>query len=311
MILRAFAIITLAVSLVGLAGCRQRSRPNQGAEAVGPVATKPQAVIFPDFGPARTIRLGIQFQEATLQRDGVPMRVWYYQPAKATGKLAVVLVPPAGSTLFVGMDLGEGDRQEHYPYVEAGFAVASFEIDGHVPNLQRATDAALVRGAREFKAAHAGLDNAKTALEFLLAKVPQLDPQRVYIAGHSSAATLALLTAEYEPRIKACAAYAPVTDVPARLAQVIPSLEGPMPGFAEFIRFSSPSTHVEQLRCPVFLFHAQDDKNVPPSQSTDFAERLKRTNPQVTLVTNARGGHYESMIREGIPQGIRWFQQLR
>ena len=63
---------------------------------------------------------------------------WYYRPEQATGKLALVLVPPAGSTLFTGMDLGDGDRPEHYPYARAGFAVASFEIDGHVPNLQKA-----------------------------------------------------------------------------------------------------------------------------------------------------------------------------
>src|SRR5262249_51971365 len=157
----------------------------------------------------------------------------------AADKLALVLVPPAGSTLFAGMAMGEGDRAEHYPYVRAGFAVASFDIDGQVANLEKASDAAGLKGAQGVRHAQAGLVNAKAALDFVLAKVASVDPDRVYIAGHSSAATLALLVAEHEPRIKTCAAYAPVTDVEARLAEVIPQLDRALPGYREFLRSSS------------------------------------------------------------------------
>ena len=117
--------------------------------------------------------------------------------------------------------------------------------------------------------------------------------------------------AEHEPRIKACAAYAAVTDVEVRLAQAIPDLERKMPGYKEFLRFSSPRTHADKLKCPLFLFHAQDDSNVPISQTTSFAELVKKTNPDVTLATTPRGGHYDSMIREGIPRGIAWLQKQR
>ena len=136
-------------------------------------------VAFPDLGATRLIQPGIKFQEATLHRGAMPMRVWYYQPEKAADKLALVLVPPAGSTLYRGMDLGDDDRREHYPYARAGFAVASFEIDGHVPNSETASEAALLQGAREFRDAQAGLANAKVALDFILAKVPyQQNPLR-------------------------------------------------------------------------------------------------------------------------------------
>lgn len=188
-------------------------------------------------------------------------------------------------------------------------SVASFEIDGHVPNLQTAPDQVLLQGARAFRDARAGLDNARTALDFVLAKAPNIDPTRIYIAGHSSAATLALLLAEHEPRIKACAAYAPVTDVEAHLAGAVRDLDRSLPGYRDFLRFSSPKTHADKLQCPVFLFHAQDDENVPIRHSTDFAALLKKTNSQVTLVTTRMGGHYDSMIDEGIPKGIEWFQQ--
>jgi dipeptidyl aminopeptidase/acylaminoacyl peptidase len=167
----------------------------------------------------------------------------------------------------------------------------------------------VLKSAREFRDARAGLNNAKAALDYLLAKAPEVDPNRIFIAGHSSAATLALLVAEHEPRLKGCASYCGVSDVEERLAWAIPIFDRAIPGYRGFLRFSSPKTHVEKLKCPVFLFHAQDDANVPVTQTTAFADMLKKTNPDVTLDTSARGGHYRSMIDAGIPRGITWMQK--
>ncbi len=311
---RRLVALGLAMALGGMAGC-QPNPSDSGAGGQGSVNWEEfpaQQVAFPDLGAGRVIEPGVRFWEATLRPEGgLPMRVWYYRPESAKGKLPLVMVPPAGSTLCAGMDLSDGDRKEHLPYVQAGFAVASFEIDGHVPNLDRANEAALFKGAREFRDARAGLANVRMTLYFLMAKAPNIDANRIYIAGHSSAATLALLAAEYDPRIKACAAYAPATDVPGRLAAAISMLEEKLPGYRDFLRFSSPNTHPEKLKCPVFLFHARDDENVPASQTEQFAAQVRKTNSQVTLVLARRGGHYESMINEGIPKGIAWFKGLK
>jgi dipeptidyl aminopeptidase/acylaminoacyl peptidase len=298
------------IATVLMSGLMRKDRSDRPpTEPAQVVQTKEEPVTFPDFSPSKLIQPGIEFQEATLKRGALPMKVWYYRPKGATQQLALVLVPPAGSTLIAGMDLGDGDRPEHFPYANAGFAVASFEIDGNVP--PGAPDAQILKGAREFRDAKAGLANAKVALDFLLAKVDEIDQDRIYIAGHSSAATLALLVAEHDPRIKACAAYAPVSDVEARIAPGIAQLDRALPGYAEFIRFSSPKTHAAKLQCHLFLFHAEDDDNVPISQTLSFAELVKQTNQQVTLVTTAHGGHGESMIREGMPKGIAWLQGLK
>jgi dienelactone hydrolase len=313
---RWLAIVILLGAMAGLAGCKPSpSDSGPGGKGAGPVnwadiPSKP--VVFTDLGPGRLIEPGVRFWEATLRPEGgIPMRVWYYRPASAKGKLPLVMVPPAGSTLCAGMSLADDDRKEQLPYVRAGFAAASFEIDGHVPDLQEANEAALFKGAREFRDARAGLANVKMALDFLLAKDPDIDAERVYIAGHSSAATLALLAAEYEPRIKACAAYAPATDVPGRLAAAIGMLEEKLPGYRDFLGLSSPNTHPEKLKCPAFLFHARDDGNVPVAQTEQFAALVRKTNPQVTLVIARRGGHYESMMNEGIPKGIAWLKGLK
>jgi hypothetical protein len=79
-----------------------------------------------------------------------------------------------------------------------------------------------------------------------------------------------------------------------------------LPGSIEFLRRSSPITHVEHLNCPLFLFHAQDDSNVRVEGAIRMAEELRRLGKDVTLVTVPTGGHYHSMIDEGIPRGIEW-----
>src|SRR5205823_10412699 len=102
--------------------------------------------------------------------------------------------------------------------------------------------------------------------------------------------TLALLVAEREPRIKACAAFAAVTDVEARIMTVAPGITTSIPGYREFLRHRSPKTHAAKLKCPLFLFHANDDRNVFVRETTDFAVLVKKTNPNVKLVIVPRGG---------------------
>jgi dipeptidyl aminopeptidase/acylaminoacyl peptidase len=153
--------------------------------------------------------------------------------------------------------------------------------------------------------------NAHDALEYALAKVPGIDARRLYTAGHSSAATLSLLVAEHEPRIQACIAYAPVCDVPARLGdRLIGALSSALLGYREFAERASPLTSVARLRCPVFLFHADDDATVPTLQVAGFAAALRRTNSHVTFVQVPTGNHYRSMIQQGIPRGIQWLRRL-
>ena len=54
-----------------------------------------------------------------------------------------------------------------------------------------------------------------------------------------------------------------------------------------------------------------EQEAVRATESARFAESLKRTNPQVTYVEVPRGGHYDSMIRDGIPKAIEWLGKLR
>jgi dipeptidyl aminopeptidase/acylaminoacyl peptidase len=264
------------------------------------------AASFPQLGPAQPAGPGVVVHRQSVGGH----QVWVYLPAKqaAAGSLPCVLIAPAGTPLIYGIDVEDGDSPEHLPYARDGFAVVAYSISG--PVADDAPDAQVGAGARAFKDAQAGFNDAERALAFALARVPAIDPKRVYTAGHSSAATLSLLVAENEPRVAACVAYAPCSDVRRRLGGGIGQLEGMVPGFGAFIDQTSPINGASRLRCPLFLFHAQDDNNVPIAESVAFVNEVKKANPNVTFVQAQRGGHHESMIQEGIPKAIQWLKAL-
>ncbi len=271
---------------------------------------------MPDRPTFREILPGVLSGDVNLNiprgTPGFAGQLYIYLPKgdHAHGSLGCVFIAAAGGTSISGTSLGPGDRAEHIPYAQAGFAVVAYETDG-----ERASDRAqLAKEAathyREYVAADAGLVNARNAIEFALSRIPEIDPHKLYAVGHSSAAKLALLLAEADPRIKACVAYAPVTDELARHAgKELWNAPGPEK-FQDFLVRTSPRTRESELNCPVFLFHAEDDSVVSVSQTRDFAERLKSMGKPITVEIVPSGNHYDSMIRSGIPKGIAWLCAL-
>jgi dienelactone hydrolase len=299
-------VLLLALPFV-ISGCHQAARP---ALAWQPTHQLQVAGSPPPLGPARGYAATISVSQTDIPLSEGIEQVWIYLPMPLpTGKLPCVLIAPAGSHLFDGMVLGDGDCAEHVPYVQAGFAVVSYSINGPLMS-EKPTDQEIVRAAGAFENAEAGVANARIALDFALQRVPQIDPQRIYTAGHSSAATAALLVAAHEPRVKACVAYAPCCDVPARVGDIAQVLHSSYPDFDTFLEWSSPDRNAANIHCPVFLFHADDDTNILTAEVTRFADQLKKTNPNVTFVRCPSGGHHESMILVGIPTAISWLKKL-
>lgn len=268
---------------------------------------------LPASPPLGTVHLpepGVMEYEVVIPRGGAAEHVWVYLPANpAQAKVPCVFIAPAGTRLFHGNDLDDSGRPEHFPYVRAGFAVVAYSLDG--PLEDKPTDHQVVEATRAFKDADAGLLDERAAVDYALAKVPQIDPKRLYAAGHSSAGTLSLLVAENDPRIAACVAYAPCCNVPKRLGlPLLRALDDAVPGEQDFLARRSPNVDVAKLTCPLFLFHADDDSVVPAADVDEFAGMVQRTNAHTTYVRVPTGDHYDSMIQQGVPQAIRWLQAL-
>lgn len=263
------------------------------------------------LGQGRVLAPGIVWNEVRLKSGAGVMRLWIYRPAEAqiagAQKFPVVFIAPAGTPLYFGNRVGSGSMPEHLPYARAGFIVVAYDIDGDVA---QSDDAAQTEaGTREFIAANAGINNGVAAINFALASVPRVDARRLYVAGHSSAGTLALQMAQADSRVAACVAYAPCTDIPARLGmESLMYWEKRIPGFTRFAARFSPKNNAARLRCPTFLFHADDDFNVPLSDNYAFALAVQKTNRRLVLARVKSGNHYNSMIQQGIPWAIRWLQ---
>jgi hypothetical protein len=98
--------------------------------------------------------------------------------------LGCVLVGPAGSNLLTGKPLDDiGHEDETVPYVRAGFAVVHFSLDGPLDDLENTSDLEMSLAYQRFNAAFAGLVNVRNAMVFILTRVLEVDPKRIYIAG--------------------------------------------------------------------------------------------------------------------------------
>jgi dienelactone hydrolase len=296
---------------------------NAWQQALGAVSPPVVVAAAPAEGPAfsprgagAVIRPGVRFFET--RASGPPnvatvnMTAWVYFPdgPHQAGSLPCVVVAPAGSTIISGMDLGDGDRAEHLPYVTAGYAVLSYSIDGYlnVDDPQKASDAQIGRAGNAFVAARAGLDNARAAINWMLKNFPEVDPERLYAAGHSSAGTLALLLCENDPRFKACASFAPRSNTEANVpTDQLPPLRRVIPGIDQIFSTFNPVKHAGEMKCPVLLFHAKDDSVVPISETEAFVEALRAAGKRCTIVRVNTGNHYDPMINRGIPRAMAFF----
>ena len=275
-----------------------------------PVGCGSQPPAAPPLGAAHRLAAGVTEYEVLLPRPGGRQeQVWVYLPDAPSRKIPCVLIAPAGSRLFHGMALADGDRAEHLPYAEAGDAVVAYSVDG--PLGDNPTDAEFIEAVKRFKDADGGVADAKAALDYALAAVPQIDPKRVYAAGHSSAATISLLVAENDSRIAACVAYAPACNLPRRLGpKILGALDTAVPGEASFRARFAPNARLGSLTCSVFLFHADDDSTIPAADVEEFAGMVRRTNSHVTYTHVPSGGHYDSMLQVGIPDALSWLRTV-
>jgi dienelactone hydrolase len=305
---------------------QQQARANAAPiapTAVAPAVKRPWTMpVLPAPGEGVEIEPGVWLHEVELRGGGGPGgklpghsgKLWLYLPDgdHDPKSLPCILIAGAGSNLITGMGLGDGDRAEQLPYVRAGFAVLAYELDGMLPEPKPTNDAAFAPFVRSFLDAEAGLVNMRVAVEFATTKVPSIDPGRLFAVGHSSAATLALLVAENEPRIAACVAFAPQVDVkefiPTQAQQALAQL---VPGANQFFTRFNPRDGEEKFHCPLLLFVALDDPIVKIQAIRGLEERLKGMNKSVVLATVPTGGHYDPMINTGIPLAIRWLKGIR
>ncbi|MGB8352409.1 MAG: prolyl oligopeptidase family serine peptidase [Chthoniobacteraceae bacterium] len=97
------------------------------------------------------------------------------------------------------------------------------------------------------------VDDVLAAADYL-SKLDYVDPNRIYLGGHSTGGTLALLVAESRNRFRAVFAFGPVSDVRSYGADVIP-FDTTNPREAEL---RAPGNWLQAIRTPTFVFEGTE-----------------------------------------------------
>ncbi len=238
-------------------------------------------------------------------------KVEVFLPANSSGPYPWVLLAPGGATF------GRDAETEHVvvmPYIRQGFAVASFSIPGIVSaedfsnaKLKQQVSPEMVRSLATYFNLNAGMNSARAVLDTLLEREPALDHERIFVAGHGTGGTTALVFAAHEPRLKGCVVYAPVIDLDKWLSpRMIANLDKALPGVANHIRRSGPLAHLRRIGCPVFLFHARDDLDTPCRRAESFVEQLRGVRGIANMEIVPTGGHVIAVRNLGIRMGAEW-----
>jgi dienelactone hydrolase len=312
-----------ALLLLALCGCDNTGAPLPVDEEImssdlaarllmpeGSTKEVKKVIVVPELPTAKEVAPGVVMSEVELtMENGQVTTLWVYRPDPLPPtKLPCVLIAPAGTFMVHGMSLSNGDQAEHIPYVQAGFAVIAYDLNGPANN--NSTNAQLKQAILEFRKSGSGLNNASAAIDYAEKKIPFIDSNKFYTAGHSSAGGVALYVAQKNQNIKGAIAYAPSLDYPSLMGrEFVGGLSTLIKDFGDYATGISPINHIKDLKCPTFIFYAADDQTISSSVVQDFSSKLRDTKTKVTVFRFPTGGHYDSMIQQGIPKGIEWLRE--
>jgi pimeloyl-ACP methyl ester carboxylesterase len=117
------------------------------------------------------------------------------------------------------------------------------------------------------------VDDVLAAADFL-AKQDYVDPTRIYLGGHSTGGTLALLVAEVPNKFRAVFSFGPADGILGYPAQFVPAVDTSR---RREVELRSPAVWLAGIETPTFVFEGTQDGNL------DSLERMARTskNPKV------------------------------
>lgn len=137
-----------------------------------------------------------------------------------------------------------------------------------------------------------------------LPSLPQANPDRLFLYGHSMGADVSLMVAELSPRVKALSLWAPaLTDYPQNITYfmdkhqpsetITPSFSATINAFINTYgaRQFSSLANISELHAPLIIHHSPTDPIVPYAWGQHLAASLEATNHAVTFYTYPRDNH--------------------
>ncbi len=198
---------------------------------------------------------------------GLRLKAWVNRPA-GEGKRPAVLF------LHGGFASGKDDWDMARPFRDAGYVVMTPVLGGE--NGQPGS----------FTLFYDEVDDVLAAADSL-AKLPGVDPGRLYLAGHSAGGTLTLLAAMSSDRFRAAAS---LSGSPDQIQFARTGYEGVVPFDTKDVRefqVRSPVAYAPSFKCPTRLYHG--------SQEYYFDDESRRT----ALLARGKGLDVEAVVVPG------------
>ena len=119
-----------------------------------------------------------------------------------------------------------------------------------------------------------------------LARLPYVDPARIYLGGHSTGGTLALLVAETGGRFAGVFAFGPVTGVNRYPSSLVP--RALLDADRRELRLRSPVHWLAGISTPTYLIEG----DMSPGNADELEELCATRNPQVHCIPSAGFDHF-------------------
>ena len=225
-------------------------RPGPASQLDDPLVEPPGAVIGSYGSDGRTLRC-------------------YSSPATGAGRHPGLLF------LHGGFSFGPGDWEMTEPFRDAGYVVLIPTLRGE--NGQEGASSLFYDEVNDVLAAAEAL-----------AVRPDVDPERIFVAGHSAGGTLTLLTSLASNRFRAAASFSGSPDMFQTTRGRLEWTPFPLDNNEEF-RVRSAVVFADGFQCPVRLFLGDEELWAQPSTQRTVA--LARRAGRDVLAIELPGGH--------------------
>ena len=214
------------------------------------------------------------------------LRAWASAPPPGGARRPAVLF------LHGGFAFGADDWQQTQPFREAGFAVLSPTLRGEngLPG--------------SYSMFYDEVDDVLASAE-ALARLPDVDSNRLYVCGHSVGGTLTLLSAMTSNRFRAAASFSGSPDQIAWARGQFELVPFDPADQREF-QMRSPLAFPRSFRCPVRIYYGEQEFFFA-SSSQKLAQLAKKAGRDVESVSVP--GDHMSMVDPAMRQAIAFFQQ--
>lgn len=264
----------------------------------------------PELPAPVTLDRGIRWYELTVPGNvtNAPDRIWIALPPDKDA-MGCLLMPPVAMADAIGARLGDLDRENLLLCARMGVAAVGFDVPGSWSG--NATMDEVERELDRYMLAQAGVQTGRMVLDFVEARLPQVDPKKIYAMGEGLGGTLAIQLATYERRIRAVVAFAPVSDL-AGFAQGEKAafLKNLRPDLVHLWHTLSPLERLGALKCPVLLFHDANTLGNFEELKRFYAECLRRQ-LNVTMVETMDVDLPEAARQIRTVRAVEWLDNIK